>query len=154
MSEQEKFMDISDEVQAALDAGGPVLAFESTIITHGMPYPQNLETALAAEQVCRDEGAVPATIAILDGRIKVGLSHSELEGLAVDNRDVIKVSRRDLPFVVASGSRGGTTVAATMIIAEKAGIKVFATGGIGGVHRSHRFESQGAARHGRGVRAR
>ncbi len=135
MSDQHSFMDVSDEVQAALDAGGPVLAFESTIITHGMPYPQNLETALAAEQACKDEGAVPATIAILDGRIKVGLSRSELEGLAVDYTDVIKVSRRDLPFVVAGGSSGGTTVAATMIIAEMAGISVFATGGIGGVHR-------------------
>jgi len=129
------WIDVSEEVQATLDAGGPVLAFESTIITHGMPYPQNLETALAAEQACREEGAVPATIAILDGRIKVGLTRNELEGLAVDNTEVIKVSRRDLPFVVAGGSSGGTTVAATMIIAEMAGISVFATGGIGGVHR-------------------
>jgi len=128
-------MDISDEVQAALDANGPVLAFESTIITHGMPYPQNLETALAAEKACRDEGAIPATIAILDGRIKVGLSQTELEILAADESDLIKVSRRDLPFVVASESSGGTTVAATMIIAAMAGIRVFATGGIGGVHR-------------------
>jgi len=128
-------MDVSDEVQTALDSGGPVLAFESTIITHGMPYPQNLETALAAEQACREEGAIPATIAILDGRIRVGLTPAELEKLATGNSRVIKVSRRDLPFVVAGGSSGGTTVAATMIIAAMAGIRVFATGGIGGVHR-------------------
>jgi len=128
-------MDVSDEVQTALDSGGPVLAFESTIITHGMPYPQNLETALAAEQACREEGAIPATIAILDGRIRVGLTQAELENLATNYSEVIKVSRRDLPFVVASGSSGGTTVAATMIIAAMAGIRVFATGGIGGVHR-------------------
>jgi len=129
------WIDVSDEVQAALDAGGPVLAFESTIITHGMPYPQNLETALAAEQCCRDEGAIPATIAILDGRIKVGLTCSELEHLAVTDESFIKVSRRDLPFVLAGGHSGGTTVASTMIIAAMAGIRVFATGGIGGVHR-------------------
>jgi len=135
MSDQHKYMDVSDEVQAALDDSKPVLALESTIITHGMPHPQNLETALAAEQTCREAGAVPATIAILDGRIKVGLSASELEDLAVVSTDVIKVSRKDLPFVVASGSSGGTTVAATMIIADMAGISVFATGGIGGVHR-------------------
>jgi pseudouridine-5'-phosphate glycosidase len=128
-------MDVSDEVQNALHTGGPVLAFESTIITHGMPYPQNLETALAVEQACREEGAIPATIAILDGRIRVGLTQAELENLATKNNQVIKVSRRDLPFVVAGGSNGGTTVAATMIIAAMAGIRVFATGGIGGVHR-------------------
>jgi pseudouridine-5'-phosphate glycosidase len=135
MPDWSAWMDISDEVQAALDKGGPVLAFESTIITHGMPYPQNFETALAVEQVCRQEGAVAATIAILNGRIKVGLSHAELEDLAQNNQDSIKASRRDLPFVIASGSSGGTTVAATMIIAGMAGIRVFATGGIGGVHR-------------------
>lgn len=128
-------MDVSDEVQDALDAGRAVLAFESTIITHGMPYPENLETALAAEQACREEGAIPATIAILDGRIKVGLKRAELENLARTDTNLIKVSRRDLPFVVAGGSSGGTTVAATMIIAAMAGIRVFATGGIGGVHR-------------------
>ena len=135
MSDQSGFMDISDEVRAALDAGGPVLAFESTIITHGMPYPQNLETAMAVEQVCRDEDATPATIAIIDGRIKVGLTPGELKNLATGSSDLIKVSRRDLPFVVAGGKSGGTTVAATMIIAAMAGIRVFATGGIGGVHR-------------------
>ncbi len=135
MPDRSDWMDVSDEVQTALDSGGPVLAFESTIITHGMPYPQNLETALAAEQACREEGAIPATIAILDGRIRVGLTPAELEKLATDNSQVIKVSRRDLPFVVAGGSSGGTTVAATMIIAAMAGIRVFATGGIGGVHR-------------------
>ncbi len=135
MPDRSDWMDVSDEVQTALDSGGPVLAFESTIITHGMPYPQNLETALAAEQACREEGAIPATIAILDGRIRVGLTQAELENLATNYSEVIKVSRRDLPFVVASGSSGGTTVAATMIIAAMAGIRVFATGGIGGVHR-------------------
>lgn len=134
-SGRSELIDVSDEVQAALDAGGPVLAFESTIITHGMPNPQNLETALAAEQVCRDEGAAPATIAIINGRIKVGLSNTELEHLAMTDNSLIKVSRRDLPFVVAGGHSGGTTVAATMIIAAMVGIRVFATGGIGGVHR-------------------
>jgi len=128
-------MDFSAEVLAALDAGGPVLALESTIITHGMPFPQNLQTAVSAEQSCRDEGAVPATIAILDGRIKVGLSPAELENLAKGDTPATKVSRRDLPFVLAGGNNGGTTVAATMIVAAMAGIDVFATGGIGGVHR-------------------
>ena len=135
MSDPFSLMDISDEVQTALDTGAPVLAFESTIITHGMPYPHNLETALAAEQVCKEQGVVPATIAIVDGRIKVGLSRAELENLAIDNTGLVKVSRRDLAFVVAAGKSGGTTVAATMIIAAMAGIHVFATGGIGGVHR-------------------
>lgn len=135
MSDWSEWMDVSDEVQAALDAGGPVLAFESTIITHGMPYPQNLETAQAAEKTCREEGATPATIAIINGRIKVGLTQTELESLARGDENAIKVSRRDLPFVVAGGHNGGTTVASTMIIAAMAGIQVFATGGIGGVHR-------------------
>jgi pseudouridine-5'-phosphate glycosidase len=135
MSDWADWMDISDEVRAALDDNRPVLAFESTIITHGMPYPKNLETALDSEKTCRDEGATPATIAILNGRIKVGLSQAELQKLAGKDLNAIKTSRRDLPFVAGSGSCGGTTVAATMIIAAKAGIRVFATGGIGGVHR-------------------
>jgi pseudouridine-5'-phosphate glycosidase len=135
MSEWSARLDISDEVREALDADGPVLAFESTIITHGMPCPDNLETALAAEKTCRNEGATPATIAILDGRIKVGLTGAELERLAAEDLGAIKTSRRDIPFVTSSGSSGGTTVAATMIIAAMAGIRVFATGGIGGAHR-------------------
>jgi pseudouridine-5'-phosphate glycosidase len=135
MPEWQALMDISEEVQAALDADAPVLALESTIVTHGMPQPENLETALAVENACRNQGATPATIAILDGRIKVGLEKAELERLAGSDMDAIKTSRRDLPFVIAGGASGGTTVAATMIIAELAGIRVFATGGIGGVHR-------------------
>jgi pseudouridine-5'-phosphate glycosidase len=128
-------LDISAEVQAGLDDGAPVLALESTIITHGMPRPGNLETALLVEKICRNEGATPATIAILNGRIKVGLTPAELERLAGHDLNPVKTSRRDLPFVVAGGYSGGTTVAATMIIAAMAGIRVFATGGIGGVHR-------------------
>jgi pseudouridine-5'-phosphate glycosidase len=128
-------IDIGEAVRSALDAGQPVLALESTIITHGMPYPQNLETAVQVEAACLEAGATPATIAILDGRIKVGLAAAELEQLAQSGQESIKTSRRDLPFVVASGASGGTTVAATMIIAALTGIRVFATGGIGGVHR-------------------
>jgi pseudouridine-5'-phosphate glycosidase len=123
------------EVAEALGSGGAVVALESTIITHGMPYPQNLETALLAEQAARDEGAVPATIAVMGGRVKVGLEKSELESLARNGQDAIKTSRRDLPFVIHSGAHGGTTVASTMLIAALAGIRVFSTGGIGGVHR-------------------
>ena len=129
------YLDINNEVGRALDNSRPVLAFESTIISHGMPYPQNLETALAVEQVARDEGATPATIAIMDGSLKVGLSGSELEVLARHGDKSTKTSRRDLPFVLNRGGYGTTTVAATMIIADLAGIRVFATGGIGGVHR-------------------
>jgi pseudouridine-5'-phosphate glycosidase len=139
MSEWEDRMDISEEVKAALDVGAPVLAFESTIITHGMPHPVNLESALLVEETCRSEGVAPATIAILDGRIKVGLSRGELATLAGKDLNAIKTSRRDLPFVVAGGLSGGTTVAATMIIATMAGIRVFATGGIGGVHRGAEY---------------
>jgi pseudouridine-5'-phosphate glycosidase len=135
MPDREALIDFSEDVKTALDAGTPVLALESTIITHGMPHPVNLETALLVEKTCRDEGATPATIAIMNGRIKVGLSPVELAILAAEDMDAIKCSRRDLPFVVAGGVNGGTTVAATMIIAEMAGITVFATGGIGGVHR-------------------
>ena len=126
---------LSDEVAATLAAGGPVVALESTIIAHGMPWPQNVETALALEDAIRAQGAIPATIAIVDGRAKAGLGRDEITRLARDGRDVPKVSRRDLPILVARGGTGATTVAATMIIAARAGIRVFATGGIGGVHR-------------------
>ena len=131
----EKYLEISQEVQAALKEGKAVVALESTIISHGMPYPQNVETALAVEKIVRDNGAIPATIAILSGKLKVGLSPEEIESLG-KSKDVIKVSRRDIPFISAGQLNGATTVAATMIIASLAGIKVFATGGIGGVHRN------------------
>ena len=113
----------------------PVLALESTIISHGMPYPENVETALRVEEIARQEGAVPATVAVLEGRLKAGLSPDEIDRLGHRGPDVAKVSRRDLPILVASREDGATTVAATMIIAALAGIRVFATGGIGGVHR-------------------
>lgn len=127
-------LQIHPAVANALSAGRPVVALESTIITHGMPFPSNLETALAVEAAVRDGGAVPATIAILDGRIRVGLDEAELRALAALD-GVAKVSRADLPSVLAAGTAGSTTVAATMICAALAGIRVFATGGIGGVHR-------------------
>lgn len=130
-----QYLDINPEVKAALDAGRPVVALESTIISHGMPYPQNVETALKVEQIVRDNGAVPATIAILNGRLKVGMTHEEIEYLGKAGQAVIKTSRRDIPFIVAQKVDGATTVASTMILAAMAGIKVFATGGIGGVHR-------------------
>lgn len=130
-----KYLDISPEVQQALAEGRPVVALESTIISHGMPYPKNVETALLVEQTIRDNGAVPATIAILGGRLKAGLSAEEIEYLGKSGRAVAKVSRRDLPMIVARGADGATTVTTTMIIAHMAGISVFATGGIGGVHR-------------------
>ena len=130
-----KYLDIAPAVQKALVAGKPVVALESTIISHGMPYPQNVETALLVEQTIRDNGAVPATIAILGGRLKAGLSEAEIEYLGKKGRGVAKASRRDLPVLVAKGADGATTVTTTMIIAAMAGIKVFATGGIGGVHR-------------------
>ncbi len=130
-----KFLDISPEVAKALANNQPVVALESTIISHGMPWPQNAETAKKVEQVIRDNGAIPATIAIIDGRLKAGLSHEEIDTLGQAGLSVIKCSRRDLPFVIAKKQHGATTVAATMIIAEMAGIKIFATGGIGGVHR-------------------
>jgi len=112
-----------------------VVALESTIISHGMPWPRNMETALALEADIRSLGAVPATIAIVDGRLKAGLSHGEIERFARDSTNVVKVSRRDIAIVAARGGNGATTVAATMIVAALAGIRVFATGGIGGVHR-------------------
>ncbi|EGA89357.1 indigoidine synthase A-like protein [Planococcus donghaensis MPA1U2] len=124
----------STEVQQALEGKKPIVALESTIISHGMPYPQNVETARIVEQIIRDNGAVPATIAIMDGKIKIGLSEEELELLG-NTSSVSKVSRRDIGQVIATKQLGATTVAATMICAELAGIRVFATGGIGGVHR-------------------
>lgn len=130
-----QYLDISPEVQQALAEGRPVVALESTIISHGMPYPKNVETAMLVEQTIRENGAVPATIAILGGRLKAGLSPEEIEYLGKSGRDVAKVSRRDLPMIVARGADGATTVTTTMIIAHMAGISVFATGGIGGVHR-------------------
>lgn len=130
-----QYLDIAPEVAQALAEKRPVVALESTIISHGMPYPQNVETALQVEDRIRANGAVPATIAVINGRMKAGLSHDEIETLGREGHRVAKVSRRDLPFVIASGKNGATTVASTMIIAELAGISVFATGGIGGVHR-------------------
>ena len=130
-----KYLDIAPEVRAALEKGGPVVALESTIISHGMPYPQNVETALKVEQTIRDAGATPATIAVIGGRLKAGLSREEIEHLGKGGRSIAKASRRDLPVLVARGADGATTVTTTMIIAAMAGIKVFATGGIGGVHR-------------------
>lgn len=129
-----ELLQVTEEVADALSGAGAVVALESTIITHGMPYPANVETALAVEADVRAGGAVPATLALVDGHLRVGLGDDELDRLGqVD--DAFKVSRRDLPFVLRSGLVGGTTVAATMIVAAMAGIDVFATGGIGGVHR-------------------
>jgi pseudouridine-5'-phosphate glycosidase len=130
----EKYLDISNEVKQAIENNQPVVALESTIISHGMPYPKNVETALKVEKIIRDHGAIPATIAILNGRLKVGLSSDEIEMLG-KAKDVVKASRRDIPFLIAKGLNGATTVASTMILADLAGIRVFATGGIGGVHR-------------------
>ncbi len=128
-------VELSKEVKEALNSRKPVVALESTIISHGMPYPQNLETAIELEDVVKTHGATPATIAVLKGRIKVGLSKEELEHLA-KSKDVLKVSRMDLPYAVSKKLDGATTVAATMICANLAGIHVFATGGVGGVHRN------------------
>ena len=129
------YLDIAPEVKKALDEGRPVVALESTIISHGMPYPKNVETALLVEQTIRDNGAVPATVAVIGGRLKAGLSREEIEYLGKAGRKVAKASRRDLPALVARKADGATTVATTMIIAHMAGIGIFATGGIGGVHR-------------------
>ncbi len=130
-----KYLDVAPEVREALEAGRPVVALESTIISHGMPYPQNVETALAVEEIVRGNGAVPATIAVIGGRLKAGLSRAEIERLGKAGHAVAKASRRDLPVIVSKGMDGATTVATTMIIAGMAGIPVFATGGVGGVHR-------------------
>jgi pseudouridine-5'-phosphate glycosidase len=125
---------LSREVADALSTGGPVVALESTIITHGMPYPANLETALAVEQVVRDNGAVPATIAVIDGELRAGLERDELEALA-QAKGVVKASGRDLAVAMVRKASAGTTVSATMLLADLAGIDIFATGGVGGVHR-------------------
>jgi len=130
----EKYIVLSDEVKKAVENKEPIVALESTIISHGMPYPQNVKTAKEVEDIIRENGATPATIAIMDGKIKIGLSADELE-LFGSSDDVAKVSRRDLAGIIASKKLGATTVATTMICAELAGIRVFATGGIGGVHR-------------------
>lgn len=130
-----KYLDVAPEVADALAAGKPVVALESTIISHGMPYPQNVETALNVEKIIRENGAVPATVAILGGRLKAGLKPEEIEYLGKKGQAVHKASRRDLAVLAARGEDGATTVTTTMIIAHMAGIKVFATGGIGGVHR-------------------
>jgi len=130
-----EYLELSPAVKAAMMAGEPVVALESTIISHGMPYPQNVETALRVEEAIREAGAVPATIAIIGGRLKAGLTADEIEYLGKKGQAVTKASRRDLPVLVARGTDGATTVATTMIIAHLAGIQVFATGGIGGVHR-------------------
>ncbi|MFD0673751.1 pseudouridine-5'-phosphate glycosidase [Cohnella sp. GCM10027633] len=128
------YLTYTDEVRDALATGKPIVALETTIISHGMPYPQNIEMARKVEQIIRDEGAVPATIGIMDGKVKIGLNEQELEAFAT-NKQVDKVSRRDFPYMLSSGRIGATTVSATMIGAALAGIRVFATGGIGGVHR-------------------
>lgn len=130
----DKYLEFSAEVLEAKKANKPIVALESTIISHGMPYPQNVQTANEVEEIIRKNGAVPATIAILNGKIKIGLSAEELEFLATSDA-IEKVSRRDLPYLIANKKDGATTVAATMICAELAGIEVFVTGGIGGVHR-------------------
>lgn len=130
-----KYLDVSPEAAEALAAGKPVVALESTIISHGMPYPQNVETALAVENIIRENGAVPATIAVIGGRLKAGCTKEEIEYLGRTGTAVTKASRRDLAMLCARGQDGATTVTTTMIIAHMAGIKVFATGGIGGVHR-------------------
>lgn len=127
------------EIEEALHANGAVVALESTLITHGLPYPHNVETALGMERAIRETGALPATIAILDGKIRVGLSADEIDRLG-QMKNVRKCSRRDLAVAVALGENGATTVAGTMIVAHMAGIRVFATGGIGGVHRGHPFD--------------
>ena len=130
-----KYLDVAPEVAQAVAAGKPVVALESTIISHGMPYPQNVETALKVESIIRENGAVPATIAILGGRLKAGLTPEEIEYLGKKGHEVTKASRRDLAVLVSKGADGATTVTTTMMIAYMAGIRIFATGGIGGVHR-------------------
>ena len=130
-----KYLDVAPEVAEAVQNHRPVVALESTIISHGMPYPQNVETALKVEEIIRDCGATPATIAILGGRLKAGLSPEEIEYLGRKGQAVAKASRRDLAVLVSRGGDGATTVTTTMIIAHMAGIQIFATGGIGGVHR-------------------
>lgn len=134
-----KYLKLSPEVADAIQNGKPVVALESTIISHGMPYPQNVETALACERLCRENGAVPATCAVIGGKLCAGLTSDEIDYLGREGVKVTKASRRDLPLLIAKGMDGATTVAATMIIAHLAGIKIFATGGIGGVHRNGQY---------------
>lgn len=129
------YLEVSPEIELALKENKPVVALESTIISHGMPYPQNVETALKVEEIIRENGAIPATMAILNGKLKVGLSKEEIDYLGKKGLKVIKASRRDIPVILAKKEDGATTVASTMILANLAGIKIFATGGIGGVHR-------------------
>ena len=129
-----KYVEYSDEVKKAMEEGKPIVALESTIISHGMPYPQNIETAKACEEIIRENGAVPATTAIIGGKIKIGLSDEELEFMAT-SKDIIKASRRDFAYIVSQGLNGATTVASTIIASRLAGIKIFVTGGLGGVHR-------------------
>jgi len=129
------FLRLSPEVEEAIQKGLPIVAMESTIISHGMPYPQNVETALNCQRICRENGAVPATCAVIGGKLCAGLTDEQIDYLGREGAKVTKASRRDLPMLVAKGMDGATTVAATMIVAAAAGIRVFATGGIGGVHR-------------------
>lgn len=131
----EKYLVVSEEVKNAIKEGKPVVALESTIISHGMPYPKNVDTALEVERIVRENGAIPATIAIIKGKITVGISKDEIEYLGKKGTDVAKASRRDLPVLLSKGMDGATTVTTTMIAASLAGVKVFATGGVGGVHR-------------------
>lgn len=130
-----KYVEYSDEVKKAMEEGKPVVALESTIISHGMPYPQNIETAKACEEIIRENGAVPATTAIINGKIKIGLNDEELEFMAT-SKDIIKASRRDFAYIVSRGLNGATTVASTIIASRLAKIKIFVTGGLGGVHRN------------------
>ena len=130
-----KFIEISPEVKLALENNTPIVALESTIISHGMPYPKNVETALNCQKIVRENGATPATIAIINGKLKVGLTDEEIDYFGRKGREITKVSRRDIPYIVATKQDGATTVSATMLIASYANIKIFATGGIGGVHR-------------------
>ena len=139
MADISKYLSFSDEVKEAIQANKPIVALESTIISHGMPYPQNFEVAKLCEQTVRDNNCVPATIAIIKGKIKIGLNEDDLLYLAKTGRSVTKVSRRDIAYVVSMGLDGATTVSATMYIASLANIKIFATGGIGGVHRNASF---------------
>jgi len=130
-----KYIKINPIIEKALRINAPVVALESTIISHGMPYPQNMETAINVEEIVRSYGAIPATIAIIDGKFKVGLAKDEIEYLGKAGQKIVKASRRDIPYLISKKVDGATTVASTMIAANMAGIKVFATGGIGGVHR-------------------
>lgn len=131
----QEYVQLSPEVAAALHEGRPVVALESTIISHGMPYPQNVETAQACQRICRERGVTPATCAILDGKLCAGLTDEQIDFLGREGKKITKASRRDIPMLISQSMNAATTVAATMLIAAAAGISVFATGGIGGVHR-------------------